>query len=53
MPAVKKGESRGSYMKRAVDMLIHKEGLPPKAAVGKAEGMYDSHWTGPKKGKKK
>jgi len=36
-------------MKRAVDMLIHKEGLPPKAAVGKAEGMFDSKW-GQKKG---
>jgi hypothetical protein len=27
------------------------EGASQKAAVGKAEGMYNSHWTGPKKKK--
>ncbi len=42
MPKVKKGESRGSYVKRAVPMMVHKEGLSPRAAVGKAEGMYTS-----------
>lgn len=52
MPAVKRGESRNDYVKRAVDMLVHKEGLSPKAAVGKAEGLYDSKWGMKKKGKK-
>jgi hypothetical protein len=35
--------------------VLKKEGLSTKAAIGKAEGMYNSHWTGPKKstGKKK
>lgn len=32
-------------------MLVD-EGLTVKQAVGKAEGMYDSKWQGPKKGKK-
>ena len=49
MPAVKKGESRNSYLKRAIPEL-KKEGLSQKAAVGKAEGMYDSKWKGPKGG---
>lgn len=40
MPRVKKGESRSRYVSRAVDEMIHKEGLSQRAAVGKAEGMY-------------
>jgi hypothetical protein len=53
MPAVRKGESRNSYVKRAVHQMVHEEGMEPKAAVGRAEGMYNSHWTGPKKKKGK
>ena len=49
MPAVKKGEKRGHYVSRAVDMMVEKEGMSQKAALGKAEGMFSSHWTGPKK----
>jgi hypothetical protein len=49
MPAVKKGEKRSAYVKRAVKQLVEKEGMSPKAAVGKAEGMFDSKWKGPKK----
>lgn len=43
MPSVKKGESRNAYVSRAVHMMVHREGLTPKHAVGKAEGMYDSY----------
>ncbi len=42
MPAVKKGEKRSDYVKRAIHMMIA-EGLTPKQALGKAEGMYDSY----------
>ena len=42
MPAVRKNESRNSYVNRAIDYLVHKEGLHWRQAVGKAEGMYDS-----------
>lgn len=49
MPKVRSGESRNEYVKRAVDYLVHKEGLTPKQAVGKAEGMYDQHKKGGKK----
>jgi hypothetical protein len=40
MPRPRKGESRNTYVSRAVDYIINKEGLSQKAAVGKAEGMY-------------
>lgn len=50
MPAVKTGESRKSYLSRAIPEIMS-EGASQKAAVGKAEGMYNSHWTGPKKKK--
>jgi len=40
MPIPKKGESRSEYVGRAIHMLVHKEGLKQKQAVGKAEGMY-------------
>ena len=42
MPEVKPGESRNSYMGRCVRQVMA-EGLDQKAAVGKCEGMYDSH----------
>ncbi len=48
MPAVKTGESRNQYLKRAIPQIMS-EGASQKAAIGKAEGMYSSHWTGPKK----
>ncbi len=51
MPSVKKGETRAHYLQRAIPMLI-KEGLSPKAAVGKAEGMFDEKY-GQKKAHKK
>ena len=41
MPEVKSGESRESYMKRCVPIVM-KEGLDSKAAVGKCEGMFNS-----------
>jgi hypothetical protein len=50
MPSVKKGETRNAYVKRAVKQMVEKEGLSPKAAVGKAEGMFDQ---AKKKGKRK
>jgi len=43
MPDVKKGESRNSYIKRCVPLCME-EGLSPKAALGKCEGMYDEKW---------
>jgi hypothetical protein len=43
MPNVKKGESRSKYVSRAVEYIIKNEGLSQKAAVGKAEGMYDQY----------
>ena len=54
MPKVRKGESRSSYVKRAVDMMVHGEGLTLRQAVGKAEGMYDQAKKGSarKRGKK-
>ncbi len=48
MPAVKKGEKRSDYVKRAIPEL-KREGLAQKQALGKAEGMYDEKWTGKKK----
>ncbi len=48
MPRVKKGETRSSYVKRAIPAMI-KEGLTQKQAIGKAEGMYDSAKKGHKK----
>jgi hypothetical protein len=43
MPNVRKGESRSSYVSRAVDYMVHVEGMKPKHAVGRAEGMYDQY----------
>lgn len=40
MPEPKRGESRSSYVNRAVPMMMA-EGLSQSQAVGKAEGMYD------------
>lgn len=52
MPAVKKGESREDYVSRAIPIIKKEQpGISNKAAVGKAEGMYDEKWKGPKKGK--
>ena len=48
MPAVKPGESQNSYLSRAIPEMKG-EGLTQKQAVGKAMGMYDEKWTGPKK----
>jgi hypothetical protein len=52
MPAVKKNETRSHYVNRAIPMLM-KEGLSQRVAVGKAEGLFNSKWTGKKKAKKK
>ena len=41
MPWPKKGEKKNSYISRAVKEMVDKEGLTPKNAVGKAEGMWD------------
>jgi len=49
MPAVREGEKRSHYVHRAVEEMVHKEGMDPKAAVGKVKGMFDSKWKGPKK----
>ena len=49
MPKVRRGEKRSEYVKRAVHEMVHKEGLSPRQAVGKAEGMFDQA----KKAKKK
>jgi hypothetical protein len=43
MPAIKQGEKRNSYIPRCVAYVMKNEGLDQKAAVGKCEGMYDSH----------
>jgi hypothetical protein len=51
MPTVKKGETRQEYVSRAMHEMVHGEGLSVQHAVGKAEGMYDSHLK--KKGEKK
>lgn len=51
MPKPHKGESRNSYVSRAISYLIHKEGLGHNAAVGKAEGMY-TYYIAKKKRKK-
>lgn len=53
MPSVKKGEKRNDYVSRAVPEMM-KEGLTQRAAVGKAEGLFNSKWKDPKthKGKK-
>jgi len=40
MPKPKKGETREHYLRRAIPVM-RDEGLSQKAAVGKAEGMYD------------
>jgi hypothetical protein len=42
MPEVKPGENRNSYVARCVRVVMG-EGLGQEAAVGKCEGMYDSH----------
>jgi|WetSurMetagenome_2_1015567.scaffolds.fasta_scaffold20333_5 hypothetical protein len=42
MPEVKTGESRKDYIARCVPVVM-KEGLDNKAAVGKCEGLFDSH----------
>lgn len=53
MPKPKPNESRNQYVKRAVHEMVHKEGMNPKAAVGKAEGMFTHHKKNhPKKEKK-
>ena len=51
MPSVIKGEKRSHYLSRAIPEMI-REGLSQKAAVGKAEGMFNSKWTAKKKKKK-
>jgi hypothetical protein len=51
MPLPKKGESRNSYLKRAIpEVKKDSPGLSQKAVIGKSEGMYD-YYT--KKGGKK
>lgn len=42
MPKVKEGERRSEYVHRAIPYMMS-EGLTQKQAVGKAEGMFDSH----------
>ena len=42
MPKHEKGESKKDWMKRCVPHLIKKEGLSPKHARGKCNGMYDT-----------
>lgn len=42
MPYPKKGESRSAYLKRAIPMIMA-EGKDQKAAVGKAELMYNTY----------
>lgn len=44
MPSVKKGESRESYLKRAIPMIKKEHRISHKAAIGKAQGMYDAKW---------
>jgi|WetSurSiteA1Bulk_404760.scaffolds.fasta_scaffold281951_1 hypothetical protein len=56
MPSVKQGESRRSYLKRAIpEIKADHPGLGIKGVVGMAEGMYDDKWhmtkKKPKKGK--
>ena len=41
MPWPKKGESKDTYISRAIDQMVHEEGLKPKHALGKAEGMWE------------
>lgn len=42
MPFPEKGESRSMYVKRAIPE-IKGEGESTKQAIGKAEGIFDSH----------
>ncbi len=42
MPEVKTGESRKDYLGRCIPMVMS-EGLNRNQAVGKCEGMYNSH----------
>jgi hypothetical protein len=51
MPSVRKGETRSHYLKRAIPQLM-REGLNKRAAVGKAEGLFDSKWTAKKRKRK-
>lgn len=52
MPSVKKGESRSDYLGRAIPIIKRENpGISNKAAVGKAEGMYNSKWGLKKSGK--
>lgn len=41
MPNPKKGESKDSYISRAVSEMMKSEGLSQKHALGKAYGMWD------------
>lgn len=43
MPNVREGETKESFMKRAMPYMIKKEGLNKDQAAGKALGMYRSH----------
>ncbi len=52
MPSVKRGESRSSYLKRAIpEIKAEHPGKPMKAVIGQAEGMFTNHWTGSKREK--
>jgi hypothetical protein len=41
MPKVKPKETRSHYVHRAVAEIMKEGNITQKAAVGKAEGMYD------------
>lgn len=51
MPRPLKGESKKSFISRAIRYLIRKEGLARDHAVAKAHGIWKQHVKG--KGKKK
>lgn len=40
MPYPLKGEKKSDYIDRAVDYMVHQEGMTIKAALGKAYGMW-------------
>lgn len=40
MPRIRKGESKGDYMRRCIPYVMRREGLKHKEAVGKCSGMY-------------
>lgn len=50
MPEIRKGESRDSFVSRCVPMVMKEGGHTQKQAVGKCEGMFNSHMM--RKGKK-